>query len=90
MEKKTIEIEATMNREQTAAYFRMLANGLESGSLEIKSGEEVLTLSPSDMISVEIEAKQKKDKSKFSMEMSWRLNVPAATPEAPAAPPAAE
>lgn len=70
--KRTIEIEESMSREQAADFFRMLANGLQSGSIELKSGEETLTLSPTDMISVEIEAKQKKDKSKFSMEMSWR------------------
>ncbi len=70
--KKTIEIEETMTKEQAADFFRMLANGLQSGSIDLKSGEETLTLSPTDMISVEIDAKQKKDKSKFSMEMSWR------------------
>lgn len=72
MEKKAIEIEETMNREQVATFFRMLANGLQSGTLDLKNDKESLTLSPSDMISVEIGAKQKKDKSKFSLEMSWR------------------
>jgi amphi-Trp domain-containing protein len=87
MEKKTIEIEESMTRDQAADYFRMLANGLQSGSIEVKSGEETLTLTPTDMISVEIEAKQKKDKSKFTLEMSWRLPAPAAqaAPEAPVA-----
>lgn len=84
MEKKTIEIEETMTKEQAADFFRMLAYGLQSGSLELKNGEETMTLSPTDMISVEIEAKQKKDKSKFSLEMSWRLNA-AAAPVVPAA-----
>ena len=84
-EKKAIEIEETMTKDQAADFFRMLANGLQSGNLELKNGEETLTLSPTDMISVEIEAKQKKDKSKFSMEMSWRLNASPA-PVAPVAP----
>lgn len=72
MEKKTIEIEETMTREQVADYFRMLATGLQNGSIELKNGEETLTLTPTEMIAVEIAAKQKKDKSKFTMEISWR------------------
>jgi amphi-Trp domain-containing protein len=72
MEKKTIEIEETMTREQVADYFRMLANGLQNGSMELTDAAETLTLSPAGMIAVEIAAKQKKDKSKFTMEISWR------------------
>ena len=62
MEKKSIEIEESMTKDQAADFFRMIANGLQSGSIELKNGEQTLTLSPTDMISVEIEAKQKKDK----------------------------
>lgn len=72
MEKKTIEIEKTLPKEQVADFFRQLAEELKNGSVEIKDETETLTLTPPNMISVEISAKQKKDKSKLTIEMSWR------------------
>ena len=78
MEKKSIEIEETMTRTQVADFFRKVAEGLQSGSIELKSAEETLTLTPAELISVEIGAKQKKDKTKFSLEIAWRCRETAA------------
>ena len=72
MKKKKIEIEEFMTREKVADFFRKLAEGLQSGSVEIKDDDEMLTIAPPDILSVEIGAKQKKDKFKISMEVSWK------------------
>lgn len=72
MKKKKIEIEEFMTREKVADFFRTLAEGLQSGSVELKDDEETLMILPPDILSVEIGAKQKKDKFKLSMEVSWR------------------
>lgn len=72
MKKKKIEIEEFMTREKVADFFHTLAEGLQRGSIEIKGDEETLTVSPPDILSVEIGAKQKKDKFKIAMEVSWK------------------
>lgn len=72
MKKRKIEIEELMTRDKVADFLRKVAEGLQYGSIELKDEEESLTLSPPDIISMEIGAKQKKDKSKITMEVSWR------------------
>ncbi len=72
MKKKKIEIEEFMTREKVADFFRKLAEGLQSGNVELRDDEETLMILPPDILSVEIGAKQKKDKFKLSMEVSWR------------------
>ena len=72
MKKKKIEIEEFMTREKVADFFRKLAEGLQSGDVELRDDEETLMILPPDILSVEIGAKQKKDKFKLSMEVSWR------------------
>lgn len=72
MKKQKIEIEELMTREKVAGLLQKVAAGLQRGSIELNDQEETLTLSPPDILAVEIGAKQKKDKSKFSLELSWR------------------
>ena len=72
MKKKKIEIEEFMTREKVADFFRKLSEGLQNGNIELIDDEETLAISPPDILSVEIGAKQKKDKFKLSMEVSWK------------------
>jgi len=72
MKKKKFEMEELMTKEKVADFLRKVAEGIEAGCIELQDDEETLTLSPPDIIAVEIDAKQKKDKAKFSMEISWR------------------
>jgi hypothetical protein len=44
---------------------------LESGKIVIESGDEHVTLVPDEHVDIKIEAKAKKDKQKFSFEVSW-------------------
>lgn len=75
MKKKQIEVETLMTREKVADFFRTLAEGLRNGSIELNDDEDTLTISPPDIIAVEIGAKQKKDKFKLSMEVSWKCQT---------------
>lgn len=72
MKKKKIEIDELMSRERVADFLQTVAIGLRQGSIELNDDEETLTLTPPDILAVEIGAKQKKDKSKFSLELSWK------------------
>lgn len=95
-EKCKVEIEQYVETKEAIKYLEDLVKGLKSGSIVVQHGEESVTLTPPDMIELELEAKQKKDKSKFVLELSWK-SVPAPAEECckaeaavPAAKPAAE
>ena len=65
MGKKGLEFKVLGNREELAAYLENLANSLREGSLYIEQGTQAVTLSPSDDISMELEAKTKEEKEKL-------------------------
>lgn len=96
-EKCKVEIEQYVETKEAIKYLEDLVKGLKSGSIVVQHGEESVTLTPPDMIELELEAKQKKDKSKFVLQLSWK-SAPAPAEECckgaegavPAAKPAAE
>lgn len=87
-EKCKLEIEQYVETKEAIKYLEDLVKGLKSGTIVIQHGEESVTLTPPDMIELEVEAKQKKDKSKFVLELSWK-SAPAGA-AVPATKPAAE
>ena len=73
MDKDKIEMKATMESAAVAEYLTALAKGFKSGVICVEKGDETLTLIPAEMAEVEVEARVKKDKARFSLEVSWRL-----------------
>ncbi len=75
MEKDKIELKTSMETAEVADYLTALANGFKAGRIVIEKDGEHLVLSPAEMskAEVEIEARIKKDKAKFSLELSWQL-----------------
>lgn len=73
MDKDKIEMKATMESAAVAEYLTALAKGFKSGVICVEKGGETLTLIPAEMAEVEVEARVKKDKARFSLEVSWRL-----------------
>lgn len=75
MEKDKIELKTSMETAEVADYLTALANGFRAGRIVIEKDGEHLVLSPAEMsrAEVEIEARIKKDKAKFSLELSWQL-----------------
>lgn len=85
MEKDKIELKAVMATAEVADYLSALAKGFRAGRIVVEKDGERLELCPDAMTKaeVEVEARLKKDKAKFSLELSWRL--PLAEGEAAAA-----
>ena len=72
MGKRELEFKAEMNRGQLVSYLRDLASSLEEGTICVEKGDDYVVMNPGDRIKVEIEAAEKKDKSKFALEITWR------------------
>ena len=75
MEKDKIELKTTMETADVADYLTALAIGFRAGRIVVEKDGEHLVLNPAAMskAEVEIEARIKKDKAKFSLELSWML-----------------
>lgn len=75
MEKDKIELKTVMETAEVADYLTALAKGFRAGRIVIEKDGEHLVLSPAAMskAEVEIEARIKKDKAKFSLELCWLL-----------------
>jgi len=97
MDKDKIELKTTMESAAVAEYLTALAKGFKNGVITVEKGEERLTFFPVETAEVEVEARVKKDKARFSLEVSWRvacgqddpaslkISAEAAKPEAKAA-----
>jgi amphi-Trp domain-containing protein len=69
-----------MEVQDLITYLDDLTAGLKAGNIVVKQGDKSLNLTPPQMIEVEIKAKQKKNKDKFSMELSWPTSEIVETP----------
>lgn len=74
MSKNKLEIEGIMERSQVIAYLENLVEGLKAGSVHIQAGHETAVLTPPNIVDFEMEVGQKKEKSKISLEISWRTD----------------
>lgn len=72
MEKDKISLEQTMALEDAIAYLEDLADGFRAGKVIVAQGDTSLELLPADSVEVEVEARVKKGKAKFSLELEWR------------------
>ncbi|MDP3428153.1 MAG: amphi-Trp domain-containing protein, partial [Humidesulfovibrio sp.] len=70
-----IELKTIMETAEVADYLTALAKGFRAGRIVVEKDGEHLVLNPAAMskAEVEIEARIKKDKAKFSLELSWML-----------------
>ena len=81
MSKSGLKFKSSMEREQVAVLLEDMARSLRKGIICAQQDPDFLTLTPGEVISVEFEAAQKKDKEKVELELSWRQEVTAeATP----------
>jgi amphi-Trp domain-containing protein len=90
MDKDKIEMKTLMESAAVAEYLTQLAKGFKSGSIVVEKDGESLTLTPAETAEVEVEARVKKDKARFSLEVTWRtaasLDEPASLTISAAAP----
>ncbi|WP_022661567.1 amphi-Trp domain-containing protein [Paucidesulfovibrio longus] len=71
MDKNKIEVKQVMAYEDALGYLEALVKGFREGRIVVRRGEEFLTLTPPENVEIEVSAKQKKNKEKFSLELSW-------------------
>ncbi|MDQ7031252.1 MAG: amphi-Trp domain-containing protein [Desulfonauticus sp.] len=72
MRKDKISVEQVLKLEKVITYLEGLLEGFKAGKIVVEHEGKVMNLKPAELVEVEIEAKQKPDKEKFSLELSWR------------------
>ncbi len=70
--KKEVSMKGIIDRKQVVTYLQDLMTSLKNGTIVVQQGEEFVSLNPEDLIFLEVEAEQKKDKEKLIFELSWR------------------
>lgn len=71
MKEKKIEFKQTMKTGQLVEYFQDIIKSFKEGKVVVAHEDEHVELTPPDIVLVEIEAKQKKNSEKFSLEIFW-------------------
>lgn len=67
-----LEFKQKLEYKEAVSYLEALLESFKSGTIVVSKGDEVINLTPSSEVEIEIEARNKKDKGKFSMEISWK------------------
>ncbi len=75
MEKIKVSIEKMLSAKETLGTLEELVKGFKSGKLTLADAEQSVTMDVPEMLEMELEAKQKKDKCKITLELSWRVAV---------------
>lgn len=71
MGKDKYKSKSLMTRDELTTYLEALLAGLRHGTLILDNEERPLVLRPSDTIEAEVEIKQKGDKEKVELKLSW-------------------
>ncbi len=83
MAKNKVKMEGMLELREVVARLEDVLSNLQAGSICMAVGEDCVTLRPTSIVSVSMKASQKKDKEKFSLELSWKIGREADTaPEA--------
>ena len=72
METSKISLKQIMETKDAVAYLEDLIKSFNAGKVVVQQGENYVDLQTPEMVDIKVEAKIKKDKSKFSLELSWR------------------
>ena len=69
--KKEIGFEGRVELQKAIEYLEQLVAGLKEGKVVVEKGRDFLVLEPAEIVEIEVEAEQKKDEEKFSLELEW-------------------
>jgi amphi-Trp domain-containing protein len=72
MSDKQIGYKRMVDIREAIAYLEALARSFQDGRILVEHGDKTLDLEPPSVVVLEIEAKQKKDKTKFGFEIAWK------------------
>ncbi|MBF0497868.1 MAG: amphi-Trp domain-containing protein [Deltaproteobacteria bacterium] len=73
MDKPKIELKNTIGRNEVITYLEGLVEGFKAGKIVLEQGDLILEMTVPEVVQVEVEAGQKKDKAKFALELTWYL-----------------
>ncbi|HVQ76241.1 MAG TPA: amphi-Trp domain-containing protein [Candidatus Binatia bacterium] len=71
-ESKGFEFEGAATPAEAAEVLTRIAEGIRARALSLSLGEESLTVFPGADLSLEIEAREKKDKARIEVSIAWR------------------
>jgi amphi-Trp domain-containing protein len=71
-DKEKIKVEGVMQITEVIANLERLVADMKTGLVSLSAGDESLELRPSVLVNVDMKASRKKDKEKFSLEISWK------------------
>jgi amphi-Trp domain-containing protein len=69
---KGIAYKRMVDIQDAVSYLEALAQSFRDGRIQVEHGDKKLGLEPPSVVVLEIEAKQKKDKTKFGFEIAWK------------------
>ncbi|MGE4296804.1 MAG: amphi-Trp domain-containing protein [Desulfovibrionaceae bacterium] len=72
MSKNKVKVEGMLDLGRVIEYLESVVASLKAGVLRFESDDQAITLTPPSVVDVEMQASQKKDKEKFSFEITWR------------------
>jgi amphi-Trp domain-containing protein len=72
MGEKTVSFKRMVDIHEAIAFLEALAKSFREGRIVVEHGDKSLDMTPPSVVVLEIEAKQKKDKTKFGFEIAWK------------------
>jgi amphi-Trp domain-containing protein len=75
-ESRGFEFEGAATPAEAAEVLMRIAEGIRARALSLSLGEESLTVFPGSDLSLEIEAREKKDKARIEVAIAWRRAAP--------------
>jgi amphi-Trp domain-containing protein len=67
-----VKFETVLAREEAVSYFEALIEGLRKGTIQLKQGNDAITLKPGPKVAIEVKAGRKAEKERISFEIEWR------------------
>ena len=70
-EKNKVVVEGALELKEVVTYLENLVGTLKAGSVRIQQGLDQVTLKPTAIVDLKIEASEKEGKEKLSIKVSW-------------------
>ena len=81
MGKNSVVLEKKMAVSEVVSFLESVIASLKEGKIVLQQGTQLVVLTPNEFIDLEVEASQKKDKGKLSIDLKW-LQQTESIPEA--------
>ena len=76
-DKRSISFEGAVTRDEAIAYLKSLQTAIKKGTVFVQNGQEVVGLEPEAEMTMEVEARSKKDKQSIKFALRWeKIEVP--------------